>query len=288
MAILIPLFILLSVLSVQHIGANTGDFYIYNILEFTFLLCLLTFYKLTIIVDSEYVSFKLGLGLISKKYKISNLKVCKPVTNSVFNGIGIRMMPNGWLYNVSGLKAIELQFINKDSVIRIGTNNPEEISQLIQSRIGGENNENSEDLLSIKKGNSFSAIRTGFYSIIVLVILIPLVIILTFQGDTKVQFDVEGFKINGIYGVTIPYADIEQIDTVSKVPKILSRTNGYAHGKTLVGNFRFKDNSDAKLFIKKGFGPFILIKSKNNVPIYINFEKDEETIELFNKLKTHK
>ena len=76
---------------------------------------------------------------MGKSYKISDIKYCRTVSNSVINGIGIRMLPNGWLYNVSGLKAIELQFKNRKSVIRIGTDKPDEISQLIQSLIvGGE------------------------------------------------------------------------------------------------------------------------------------------------------
>ena len=56
---------------------------------------------------------------------------CTPVTNSIFDGIGIHKLSNGWIYNVSGLKSIELSFKDRFSTIRIGTNRPDEISDYI-------------------------------------------------------------------------------------------------------------------------------------------------------------
>ncbi len=136
-AILLPLSLLFSGLMIRSGLTNSPDFYILIFLALTFLVCLLIFYKLTIIIDDKSVSFKLGIGLVGKTYKITDLRSCRPVTNTALAGVGIRMLPNGWLYNVTGLDAIELQFRNKNSVIRIGTNRPEEISEIIQTLIGG-------------------------------------------------------------------------------------------------------------------------------------------------------
>jgi hypothetical protein len=277
--IMLPLLILFSALLIKAVLSNTPDYYIHIFLVLTFLICLLIFYKLTIIVDNANVSFKLGIGLVRKTYKIEDLKSCKSVTNSALNGIGIRMLSNGWLYNVSGFKAIELQFVNKKSVVRIGTNNPDEISQLVQSLIGGEVPSNTSDIKAKKWINPL-----WFLSIL----LIPALIIIPNYQETKVLLNDNEFKIKGIYGLTIPYTDLERVDTISVLPKISLRTNGYAFGKTLIGNFKFQDDSYAKLFVKKGFGPYILIKSKDRKPVYINFENKEKTIELFNRLKTKK
>ena len=139
--IMLPLFLFFSGLLIKNGLANSPDFYIHLVLAILFLICLLVFYKLTIIVDDKFVTFKLGIGLVRKSYKISDLKSCRPVTNSALNGIGIRMLPNGWLYNVTGIEAIELQFHNKNSIVRIGTNKPDEISQLIRSLMGRGNTE---------------------------------------------------------------------------------------------------------------------------------------------------
>lgn len=137
--ILLPFFLLFAVLTIKSVLANSPNLYIFGILVLTFLICLLTFYKLTITIDNTHLSFKLGIGLVSKSYKIEDLSSCSSVTNSALYGIGIRMLPSGWLYNVSGLKAIELRFKHKTSVVRIGNNKPDEISLLIQSLIDGEN-----------------------------------------------------------------------------------------------------------------------------------------------------
>jgi hypothetical protein len=277
--ILLPLFLLFAVLTIKSVLANSQNLYILVILTSTFLICLLTFYRLTITVDNTHISFKLGIGLVSKSYKIEDLSSCTSVTNSAIYGIGIRMLPSGWLFNVSGLKAIELRFKHKTSVVRIGTNNPDEISQLIQSLIGGENFIQYNDRPTVKW------IKPLFY--VVVLLILASTIIPTYR-ETKVQFDNDTFKIKGVYGVTIPFKDIEQVDTVSVIPKISIRTNGYALGKTLIGNFRLADDRDVILFVKMGFSPYVVIKSKKEMPVYINFENKQKTIDLYNRLKNNK
>ena len=109
-------------------------------------------------------------------------------------------------------------------------------------------------------------------------------LILTGCRPTEVLLNDTGLRIKGMYGVTIPYVNIEQIDTLTALPKISMKTNGYALGKTLIGNFKFKDHSRAKLFVKKGFKPYVVIKSKETVPVYLNFEDRTRTAELYNRL----
>lgn len=278
--ILLPLLLLFTGMLIKSGLTNSPDFFIHIFLVVTFLLCVLTFYQLTITVNETHVAFKLGIGLWNKKYKISDVKSCKPVTNSVISGIGIRMLPNGWLYNVSGLKAVELQFKNKKSIIRIGTNRPEEISELVQSLIGGNAITSEANEKQTKKWIN----PLWILSILLIVgfVFIPNMI------ETKINVEPNELKIKGVYGLTISYSDIEQIDTISIMPKISLRTNGYAFGKTLIGNFKLSDDSHVKLFIKKGITPFIMIKSKGQLPVYINFKEKKKTIDLYNELKNKK
>ena len=102
----------------------------------TFLICLLIFYKLTISIDKEHISFKFGMGWIKKNYPFSEIESCVPVRNKWYYGIGIRFLGNGWLYNVSGFEAVELRFKNSKSVVRIGTNKPTEICEAVRGIIG--------------------------------------------------------------------------------------------------------------------------------------------------------
>jgi hypothetical protein len=77
----------------------------------------------------------MGIGLIKKNYPISDIKSVQKVKNNLLYGWGIRVIPGGWLYNVSGFYAIELRFHSSDKVIRIGTDKPEEVCKLCQTLI---------------------------------------------------------------------------------------------------------------------------------------------------------
>jgi hypothetical protein len=275
--ILLPLLLLFSGLLIWSGGPDSPEFFVLIILVLTFLFCVLTFYQLTITINNSYISFKLGIGLFGKKYRLSDISSCKPVRNSVIYGIGIRMISNGWLYNVSGLKAIELRFKNKKSVVRIGTNNPEEISEIIQSLVGGEE-------ITIDKPVKQPQ-KWGIAIWILLILLTLGLVIIPSRTETKVSLENNQLKINGVYGLTIPFSEINQIDTISGIPQIRLRTNGYAMGNTLIGNFKFADGSHAKLFIKNGFPPYIIVKSNERVPVYINFENKQQTVALYNALK---
>lgn len=249
-------------------------FPVFLALLFAFLLM----YKLSITVDDQSVSFKMGIGFVSKSYKIEKIKACYPVTNKWILGFGIRMLKNGTLYNVSGNKAIELHFYDRDSVVRIGTDRPEEISELIQEKIG--RNVVDEMIVPEKKR------RINWNLIIVpLVLLFALTITLLGQREQKVTIENRELKIRALYSLTIPLDEIAQIDTVSHLPAISARTNGYALGKTLKGNFRLKDKSNVKLFVHVGNPPYIFIKSSHEKPVYLNFKDKNRTLKLYEELK---
>ncbi|WP_320051742.1 hypothetical protein [uncultured Acetobacteroides sp.] len=247
----------------------------------TLLICLLVFYQLTIMISSNSISFSLGIGLAGRTYRFSDIKSCKAVTNSALNGIGIRMLSNGWLYNVTGLKAIELQFKNRKSVVRIGTDKPEEIANLINSRIA-QGNAVADDYGLKKK------MFNPMWIIMVILVLLPVALLVSSKQDTNIYSTQNSLIIEGSYGLTIPYYDIIQVDTISSLPQISIRTNGYALGNTKIGNFRLADGKDAKLYVKSEFPPYILIQSKENGLIYINFEEANKTIDLYDKLKKNK
>ncbi len=105
------------------------------ILLLIFLFCFLSFYKMTIELNSTAIKFKLGIGIIQKSYNYNSLKGSRAVRNSLLSGIGVRYLGNGWLYNVHGLSAVELIFKNKSNPVRLGTNLANEISEEVNKRI---------------------------------------------------------------------------------------------------------------------------------------------------------
>lgn len=92
------------------------------------------FTSLTVQVDDEYLRLKFGWGLIRKKFHLSSIKSCQRVRNSWLCGWGIRMTWHGWLYNVSGLDAVQInRFDGKD--VRIGTNDPDRLVNAVADAI---------------------------------------------------------------------------------------------------------------------------------------------------------
>ncbi len=241
------------------------------------LLCCLTFYKITIMVSQTQVSFKMGIGLFGKTYQMSDIRQCRSVSNSFIAGVGIKMLPNGWLYNVSGIKAIELQFKSKYSIVRIGTNKPEEISEYIRSILTGR---------YATYPNSEQPVRrwTNIWWKLIITIVVLAFFVPRWFG-LKAECKADALKIKGMYGLSIPYSQIEKVDTISGLPGISIRTNGYSFNETRIGNFRLTNGEDVKLFVKKGSGPFIQIQSKDNVPVYIGLGNRNLTSDLFAQLK---
>ncbi len=241
-----------------------------------FIICLLIFYKMTIIIDDTHLSFIMGTGLIKKSYPLSDIESCKPVRNSPLSGVGIHMTSSGWLFNVSGLSAVEISFKNRKSRIRIGTDKPDEVAEAVNARIT-DAHAGSYYEKSGKQGIYLTvAILTFFIGIIVLIFV-------TGSRETKVAFSDSSMTLSGMYGLTVNCTDIVQLDTLQELPGIRVRTNGFAAGGILKGHFKLQDQSKVMLFIKEGIAPYILIKTKETT-IYMNSDNPGKTREYFKKI----
>jgi hypothetical protein len=85
-------------------------------------------------VDEETVTTKFGVGLIRKKIKLKDIQGATRVRNKWWYGWGMRMGPSGWIYNVSGLDAVEIELKGGER-FRIGTDEPEELLRVLRQRI---------------------------------------------------------------------------------------------------------------------------------------------------------
>jgi hypothetical protein len=95
-------------------------------------LALLVFGSLTVVVTHERIDVRFGPGLIRKRIPSTEVLQAKPVRNHWYYGWGIRLTPHGWLYNVSGLDAVEL-LLRDGKTFRIGTDEPKELAAAISS-----------------------------------------------------------------------------------------------------------------------------------------------------------
>lgn len=248
-----------------------------------YVLIILFQYQLVITIDRNFVNFKMGIGIIRRKYPLANLKYCRPVTNNPLYSIGIHIIPNGWLYNVSGLKAIELGFKDKPTIIRIGTNKPEEISEVIQQRL--QHLTNDPPVFESKVYSKINTIRTLFMVLITAFILLFTGYIL-YRGtqETGIVYTDDSFYIKGMYGTRVNYQDISSVDTIYSMPKIKIKTNGFAFGKICKGNFKLTNDTVVKLFIHCDLHPVIVIQCKKDKNVYINFRDRQKTLDLYKEI----
>lgn len=252
----------------------------FSFLAVTFLLCLLVFYKLTIEIDDQYFTFTLGAGLIKKKFALENIESCTPVKNSPFTGVGIRMLRHGWLYNVSGSYAVELRFRDRNTVVRVGSDQPEAVANEVNRRIS---NSAPVSPSEMKKD------RTGWYLAVILFLLIlvfPVAMIIAGSKPLEIKMSSEGFTIDGMFGTSVNYSGVTAIDTIRQLPPVKARTNGFASGSILKGKFKMKDNSRVRLYINKRVSPVIVIDYSGS-KIYLNNKSREETVALYEQLKTN-
>ena len=100
------------------------------------LLALVNFSVLTVKVDRERVRLYFGPGLVRKSFLLSEVVSSRVVTNPWYAGWGIRLGPDGWLFNVSGLRGVEIE-TRGGTRCRIGSNEPEKLDARIKKALGG-------------------------------------------------------------------------------------------------------------------------------------------------------
>lgn len=99
----------------------------------TFVIIYLLFYGMTTTVNEDSIRISYGIGLITKKIKLSDVNAVSIVSNPWYYGWGIRIIPNGMLYNISGSAGIELTFRERSRIFRIGSSNAEALASVISS-----------------------------------------------------------------------------------------------------------------------------------------------------------
>ena len=92
---------------------------------------LFAFGSMTIEVDRERFTFWFGPGWIRRSFLLAEIQSWKPVTNPWWYGWGIHLTPHGWLYNVGGTGAIQLE-LRDGRRLRVGSDEPERLDEAIR------------------------------------------------------------------------------------------------------------------------------------------------------------
>nr|WP_321454276.1 hypothetical protein [uncultured Carboxylicivirga sp.] len=122
------IFVLLTIMTILGFSIDQNNLvYVATICVIVLLLT----YKLTITIDSNWVRFSMGIGLISGKFAMKDIISCAAVDYMPL-GWGIRFRPGKIIYSVTGSKALELTVRGKNLKIWIGTDDPEILVRIIR------------------------------------------------------------------------------------------------------------------------------------------------------------
>jgi hypothetical protein len=115
-------------------GDHPAPSWLYLIFTVVFLLLLGLFASLTITGFHDHIEVKFGIGLIRKRFYYRNIRSCSVQKNPFMYGWGIRRIPGGWLYNVSGSWSVQLD-MKDGKMYRLGTPEPEKLQQFLKTRL---------------------------------------------------------------------------------------------------------------------------------------------------------
>ncbi|MEA5472406.1 hypothetical protein [Spirulina sp. 06S082] len=92
------------------------------------------FGTLTVEVEAGKLRCWFGMGLIHKEFNLTEVTDVKIIKNPWFYGWGIRRVPDAWMFNVSGLDAVQMQF-SSGRKFRIGTDEPRRLESAIRQNM---------------------------------------------------------------------------------------------------------------------------------------------------------
>lgn len=94
-----------------------------------------TLSSMTIEVDQNRFAFWFGPGWIGRSFRMTEIRAWAVVTNPWWYGWGIHLTPHGWLYNVGGRGAVQLE-LHDGRRLRVGSDEPEVLADAIRMMKG--------------------------------------------------------------------------------------------------------------------------------------------------------
>ena len=124
--------VLVAVVGLTGSGADAVVAMIVFVVVIT--LVLAAFNQLRVQVDGDEVVLRFRWGWPTKRIALSEVHRVDVVRNKWWYGFGVRITPHGWMYNVWGLDAVELNF-RDGNTFRIGTDDPAALAAALSARV---------------------------------------------------------------------------------------------------------------------------------------------------------
>jgi hypothetical protein len=100
------------------------------------LFVLASFSTLSVLINDQAIRIQFSWGIFRKQFSFADIIAVREVKNHWYYGWGIRWWPwpNMWIFNTSGLDAVELTMKN-GVVYRIGTDEPKQLATAIKQAL---------------------------------------------------------------------------------------------------------------------------------------------------------
>jgi hypothetical protein len=135
----VPAQIFLGFAFVMQIGNRPMSLASFIMANGVFVILYVLFYGMTTIISKAQIQISYGIGLIRKSVQIANVASVTIVSNPWYYGWGIRLIPNGMLYNINGSSGIELRLKDSKRVIRIGSADAHALTKEIETSMSNTN-----------------------------------------------------------------------------------------------------------------------------------------------------
>jgi hypothetical protein len=136
--IAVPTFLMFAVIVLPLTAADDETSTLYAIAMAAFMVVLLAvvllFSRLEVTVHGGLIVAAFGFGRPHREVKLADVTAVCQVRNTWMQGWGVRKITDGWMYNVWGLDAVEIE-LSSGKVFRIGTNDPENLLTVIALQI---------------------------------------------------------------------------------------------------------------------------------------------------------
>lgn len=234
------------------------------------------FGSLTVVVDAEAVTASFGVGLFRKRVWLSEVSGYRPVRSPWYYGYGIRLIPGGWLYNVSGPWAIEFD-MRSGGRVRIGTDEPDELAAALATRLGP----------ASAPDRSPAAARRRIARTVVPIAVITAGLVALFGAITAASRRDPTVVVNAselaVGSVVIARARITEVSLRDRLPHVERKLNGFSFHQVLRGRFRVESLGEGYLYVDLKHPPFVLVNADNGY-LAVNFRDEARTRWLFGAL----
>jgi hypothetical protein len=222
-----------------------------------------SFMTLTVAVGDTHVSLRFGYGIVRKRLALADITGCAKVQTTFLDGIGIRMVSRGWLYNVTAGSAVELMIVGGRRVL-IGTDEPEKLLAAVESaRAANASPARSAD------GETTAGPGAKW----LLAVFAPIVLVTA----GSIYYQARSMEVNvaspaitfrsGFYSASVRLDELQEVIVADSLPRLKRRTNGFAFGDTRRGHFVVDSLGPAMLFVTLDAPPYIVLKTAKQTVI---------------------